>query len=41
MANQKGGSKKLQKLLEAIPDFTALTEPTVSMGQLFAWIWLL
>jgi len=36
MVNQKGGSKKLEKLLDAIPDFTALTEPTVSMGQLFA-----
>ena len=29
------GSKKLNELLSAIPDFTSLTEPTVSMGQLF------
>ncbi len=34
--NAKTGSQKLQSLLDQIPDFTALTEPTVSMGQLFA-----
>ena len=31
-------SGKMQSLLDAIPDFTFLSEATVSMGQLFVWL---